>query len=99
MGALRTSARPEPDAPLFFSGSPSSLVFRPRLRLVFARTMVGGVQDIGKKKFRPMSPHLHVYVPQLTSVLSICHRITGCALAFSCISGLIISKMGDYSIT
>ena len=31
---------------------------------------------------RPLSPHLQVYRPQLTSVLSIMHRITGVALAF-----------------
>ena len=30
---------------------------------------------------RPLSPHLQVYRPQLTSVLSIMHRITGVALA------------------
>ncbi len=30
---------------------------------------------------RPLSPHLQVYRPQLTSVLSILHRITGTALA------------------
>lgn len=30
---------------------------------------------------RPLSPHLQVYRPQLTSVLSITHRITGVALA------------------
>ena len=30
---------------------------------------------------RPLSPHLQVYKPQLTSVLSIVHRITGVALA------------------
>jgi len=30
---------------------------------------------------RPLSPHLQVYKPQLTSVLSILHRITGVALA------------------
>ncbi len=29
---------------------------------------------------RPLSPHLQVYRPQLTSVLSIIHRITGVAL-------------------
>jgi len=29
---------------------------------------------------RPLSPHLQVYKPQLTSVLSICHRGTGVAL-------------------
>ena len=31
---------------------------------------------------RPLSPHLQVYKPQLTSVLSITHRISGVALAF-----------------
>ncbi len=30
---------------------------------------------------RPLSPHLQVYRPQLTSVLSIMHRFTGVALA------------------
>jgi succinate dehydrogenase / fumarate reductase cytochrome b subunit len=30
---------------------------------------------------RPLSPHLQVYKPQLTSSLSILHRITGVALA------------------
>jgi len=30
---------------------------------------------------RPLSPHLQVYKPQLTSTLSILHRITGIALA------------------
>jgi succinate dehydrogenase / fumarate reductase cytochrome b subunit len=30
---------------------------------------------------RPLSPHLQIYKPQLTSVLSISHRITGVALS------------------
>lgn len=30
---------------------------------------------------RPLSPHLQVYRPQLTSILSIIHRMTGVALA------------------
>lgn len=30
---------------------------------------------------RPLSPHLQVYKPQLTSILSIVHRITGVALS------------------
>jgi succinate dehydrogenase / fumarate reductase cytochrome b subunit len=29
---------------------------------------------------RPLSPHLQVYKPQLTSILSILHRLTGVAL-------------------
>jgi succinate dehydrogenase / fumarate reductase cytochrome b subunit len=32
-------------------------------------------------KERPLSPHLQIYRPQLTSVLSILHRLTGAALA------------------
>lgn len=31
-----------------------------------------------KKLARPLSPHLTIYKPQLTSMLSISHRITGC---------------------
>lgn len=30
---------------------------------------------------RPLSPHLQVYKPQYTSILSITHRVTGVALA------------------
>lgn len=30
---------------------------------------------------RPLSPHLQIYRPQMTSVLSILHRLTGVALA------------------
>lgn len=33
-----------------------------------------------EKSQRPLSPHLQIYRPQLTSVLSITHRITGMAL-------------------
>ncbi len=32
-------------------------------------------------KPRPLSPHLQIYKPQITSVLSISHRITGVALS------------------
>ncbi len=34
-----------------------------------------------KKSQRPLSPHLQIYRPQLTSVLSIIHRATGVLLA------------------
>lgn len=34
---------------------------------------------------RPLSPHLQVYKPQMTSVLSILHRATGVALALATI--------------
>lgn len=30
---------------------------------------------------RPLSPHLQVYRPQITMVMSILHRITGCVVA------------------
>jgi succinate dehydrogenase / fumarate reductase cytochrome b subunit len=35
----------------------------------------------GAAENRPLSPHLQVYRPQITSVLSILHRITGVVLA------------------
>lgn len=41
--------------------------------------MVGRTTD-GRPVQRPLSPHLQVYKPQLTSGLSIFHRITGCAV-------------------
>lgn len=34
---------------------------------------------------RPLSPHIGIYKPQITSVLSILHRMTGVALAFGAI--------------
>lgn len=39
------------------------------------------MSDARKTIQRPLSPHLQVYRPQLTSVLSITHRATGYALA------------------
>ena len=35
---------------------------------------------------RPLSPHLQVYRPQFTSVLSILHRITGVALGLGAVA-------------
>ncbi len=34
---------------------------------------------------RPLSPHLQVYKPQITSILSILHRITGAGLALGAV--------------
>nr|YP_009476709.1 succinate:cytochrome c oxidoreductase subunit 3 [Proteomonas sulcata]AVM81202.1 succinate:cytochrome c oxidoreductase subunit 3 [Proteomonas sulcata] len=36
-----------------------------------------------KKKIRPLSPHLNIYKPQLTSILSIFHRISGSLLTLT----------------
>lgn len=38
------------------------------------------MSQVSVKQQRPMSPHLQVYKPQITSVMSILHRITGFAL-------------------
>ena len=34
---------------------------------------------------RPLSPHLQIYKPQITSTLSFLHRLTGVALAFGAV--------------
>ena len=34
---------------------------------------------------RPLSPHLQIYRPQITSILSILHRFTGVGLAFGAV--------------
>lgn len=47
---------------------------------------------------RPLSPHLQVYRPQLTTMLSILHRITGGALGFGCLlapAWLLCALAGD----
>ena len=41
---------------------------------------VGSTTD-GRTVRRPLSPHLQIYKPQITSALSIFHRITGVALS------------------
>ena len=40
-----------------------------------------GQDSSGRLVRRPMSPHLQVYRPQLTSILSIMNRVTGMALS------------------
>jgi succinate dehydrogenase / fumarate reductase cytochrome b subunit len=40
------------------------------------------MSDVGMKNGRPLSPHLQIYKPILTMVMSILHRITGAALYF-----------------
>lgn len=40
--------------------------------------------DVNRGK-RPLSPHLQIYRPQLTSVLSIFHRMTGVGLALGAV--------------
>jgi succinate dehydrogenase / fumarate reductase cytochrome b subunit len=49
------------------------------------------------KDNRSLSPHLYVYKPQITSVVSIFHRITGSLLAivFLCTS-IIINLLGSF---
>lgn len=39
------------------------------------------MQRISNKQARPLSPNIQIYRPQLTSVLSIAHRITGIILS------------------
>jgi succinate dehydrogenase / fumarate reductase cytochrome b subunit len=44
-----------------------------------------GLTSDGRLIERPLSPHLQIYRPQITSVLSIMHRFTGLALAVGAI--------------
>jgi succinate dehydrogenase / fumarate reductase cytochrome b subunit len=41
------------------------------------------------RRFRPLSPNIQIYRPQLTSVLSIANRITGVALSIGAV-GLVV---------
>lgn len=40
------------------------------------------MSQVDAKANRPLSPHLSIYRPIITMVMSIVHRITGCALFF-----------------
>ncbi|KJE92286.1 succinate dehydrogenase cytochrome b subunit [Capsaspora owczarzaki ATCC 30864] len=42
---------------------------------------------------RPLSPHLTIYRPQLTSVLSITHRATGAAMTFAISTAAVYSAL------
>lgn len=58
---------------------------------------------MSKSLARPLSPHLQIYRPQLTSVLSFTHRLTGIALgiyAIALVAWLIAAAAGlqPYSI-
>jgi succinate dehydrogenase / fumarate reductase cytochrome b subunit len=43
--------------------------------------MAAEIKTPGKVHPRPLSPHLQIYRPQYTSILSITHRVTGVALS------------------
>ena len=43
--------------------------------------MIGQTTD-GRTVKRPLSPHLQIYRPQITSILSIMNRLTGIAISF-----------------
>ncbi len=43
--------------------------------------LFNGQTSTGAPVRRPMSPHLQIYKPQLTSVLSICNRLSGIAIS------------------
>lgn len=48
---------------------------------------------------RPLSPHLTIYKPQLTSTFSIFHRISGAFLAAMVLFSIFFFKIGDLSLT
>nr|YP_001315099.1 succinate:cytochrome c oxidoreductase subunit 3 [Chlorokybus atmophyticus]ABO15125.1 succinate:cytochrome c oxidoreductase subunit 3 [Chlorokybus atmophyticus] len=48
---------------------------------------------------RPLSPHLTIYKPQLTSMLSIFHRITGAFMATSVLLTIFLLKICNFHLT
>jgi succinate dehydrogenase / fumarate reductase cytochrome b subunit len=59
--------------------------------------MIGRTTD-GRLVQRPLSPHLQIYRPQISSALSIFHRITGVALsvgALLLVCWLVAAASGD----
>lgn len=56
------------------------------------------VCSMKNEESRPISPHLGIYKPQITSVMSISHRITGVALFFGMLFLLWFSILVVYSV-
>ena len=54
---------------------------------------------LNMKTNRPLSPHLTVYSPQLTSTLSIVHRITGAFMACMVLFTILCLKICDLSMS
>jgi succinate dehydrogenase / fumarate reductase cytochrome b subunit len=54
-------------------------------KLVMATANGNGIMAETKPAARPLSPHLSIYRPMLTMMMSIAHRITGAALYFGVI--------------
>lgn len=50
------------------------------------------------KQNRPLSPHLTIYKPQLTAVLSIFHRITGVFLALAICFFIFAVKLATFHV-
>lgn len=74
-----------------------------RTRTVFTSSSVAALKAQSAEDFwaknkrlrRPMSPHLTIYKPQITSLLSVTHRGTGVALA-GLLYGLGLGKEGSF---
>ncbi|XP_011305336.1 succinate dehydrogenase cytochrome b560 subunit, mitochondrial [Fopius arisanus] len=62
--------------------TPSSMGLSSTMSRCVAVQACESYAEKNKRLKRPMSPHLTIYKPQLTSMLSITHRGTGMALAF-----------------
>jgi len=58
-------------------------------RSVFSQSVAAASQPAAKS-MRPISPHLAIYQPQLTWVLSIAHRVSGAGLAVGTLHHIII---------
>lgn len=55
--------------------------------------------DKNRRLNRPLSPHLRIYNPELTSMLSLCHRATGIAMAVTVpfVAATLLGLPGDFS--
>ena len=56
------------------------LGYTPQVWLKFLRSFFMSGMNKDLKSKRPLSPHLSIYKPQITSILSITHRLTGFGL-------------------
>jgi succinate dehydrogenase / fumarate reductase, cytochrome b subunit len=89
----RSSRRPNPSEwpTRGYMKSLNCFLFAPRTRAGLLRNPT-----------RPMSPHLRIYKPQITSILSIFHRVTGIVLTLSAFFFILVLgflQTGTFGIT
>jgi succinate dehydrogenase / fumarate reductase cytochrome b subunit len=71
----------------------TELIQNENISLLRSCSKIKGISMVFNKTIRPISPHLTIYKPQVTSTLSIFHRITGSVLSLLVLVSLMFFRL------